>query len=295
MKTGLLLIFFLWLTTIDGQAFNDTNERDRTLMSLPHMNKSTKEPASLEAPEEVAFLKHQELVNSYKKDGWDLIWNDEFQTNELNEQKWSTENWASEKNQELHYYRPENVEVKDDHLQLISKKENYQGRKYTSGAVHTRDTFTFQYGRAEIRAKLPQGQGIFPAFWMMPDIENVWLPEIDILEMLGHEPQKIWMVQHWIDKNGKINTDSSHVTLENSTGDRHHTYAVEWSPEKIAWFIDGEKRFESDAYSPDMPMYLYLNTAVGGEWPGSPYASTVFPQTFEIDYVRVLQRIGDDR
>ena len=92
-------------------------------------------------------------------------------------------------------------------LKLISKNEKFKGRDYTSGAVHTKGKFDFLYGKAEMRAKLPAGQGIFPAFWMMTDKDDTWLPEIDIMEMLGHQPDKVWMVSHWLGNDGTLKSD----------------------------------------------------------------------------------------
>lgn len=195
----------------------------------------------------------------------------------------------TEKNNELQYYHPENIKVRDGLLQIISKAEYYGGRKYTSGAIHTKEKFSFQYGKVEMRAKLPSGQGIFPAFWLMPETGQTWLPEIDILEMVGHKPDEIWMVLHWIDDNDElVNVHSSYKGPDFSGN--FHTFGIEWSPERITWFIDGKERFTTSAFIPEEEMYLYLNTAIGGDWPGDPDETTLFPQYFEVDYVRVYTR-----
>ncbi|MGM7700273.1 glycoside hydrolase family 16 protein [Pseudalkalibacillus sp. Hm43] len=223
---------------------------------------------------------------------WELVWHDEFDQAQLHRGKWVKEDWVAEKNNELQYYSPENVQLKNGFLQLVSREENEKGRHFTSGAIHTRDRFSFLYGKVEMRAKLPYGKGIFPAFWMLPNRHDVWLPEIDIMEMLGDKPDETWMVLHWTDKEGKLATEyKSHLGPDYSKG--FHTFGIEWTPSKIVWFIDGVERFQTDKYVPQEEMYLYVNTAVGGDWPGSPDDTTVFPQYFEVDYIRVYQQTGE--
>ncbi|GGC84324.1 hypothetical protein GCM10007216_13730 [Thalassobacillus devorans] len=228
---------------------------------------------------------------SFITNGWELVWHDEFSGNDLNSTYWNLENWPAEKNNELQYYVPQNVLLEDGSLKILSKREDFKGRNYTSGALHTKGKFSFLYGKAEIRAKLPEGQGLFPAFWMMPDKDNIWLPEIDILEMLGHKTNEIWMVLHWHDENKQMQNVSASYSGENYA-EGFHTFGIEWSPERITWFIDGEERFTTSAFIPEEQMYLYLNTAIGGDWPGSPDETTVFPQYFIIDYVRVYKKWG---
>lgn len=225
-------------------------------------------------------------------DQWVLIWQDEFENNCLASNKWNIEDWSSEKNNELQYYSPSNVNVENGVLKLISKNEQYKGKDYTSGAVHTQGKFDFLYGKAEMRAKLPAGQGMFPAFWMMTDKENTWLPEIDIMEMLGHKPNQVWMVSHWLGEDGKLKSVSTSFQGPDFSQD-FHTFGIEWTPQSIKWFIDDMERFSISRNIPGESMYLYLNTAVGGNWPGAPDHTTVFPVSFEIDYVRVYKGNGE--
>ena len=228
-------------------------------------------------------------IEDLNQDNWTLIWLDEFENNCLDSSNWNIENWAAEKNNELQYYSPNNIIVENGLLKLISRNEKFKGKEYTSGAVHTKGKFSFLYGKVEMRAKLPAGKGIFPAFWMMPDREDTWLPEIDILEMLGHRPNEIWMVSHWLDETGTLKSDFN--TFKGADFSRDfHVFSIEWTKDSITWLIDDIVRFQISNYIPNEKMYLYLNTAIGGNWPGSPDDSTVFPVNYEIDYVRVFKR-----
>lgn len=230
-----------------------------------------------------------ENIPSLNKDGWKLVWHDEFDQACLDSTMWNAEEGALEKNNELQFYSPTNIVVEDDLLKLVSKKEKYRNRDFTSAAVHTLKKFEFLYGRVEMRAKVPAGQGIFPAFWMMTNNEQTWLPEIDIMEMLGHKPDEIWMVSHWLGEDGHLKSESNFFKGQDFSQD-FHTFSIEWTQDSLTWFIDDIERFKTKTNIPNEKMYLYLNTAVGGNWPGPPDETTEFPVLFEIDYVRVYQR-----
>ncbi|MGM0902164.1 MAG: glycoside hydrolase family 16 protein [Bacillota bacterium] len=220
-------------------------------------------------------------------EGWESVWEDDFNGAGLDHYKWNIVDWAAEKNEELQYYSPNNVKVEDGFLKLIANG----GRNYTSGAVNTKSKYSFLYGKVEMRAKLPKGQGMFPAFWMMTNKENTWLPEIDILEMLGHKSDEIWMVLHWLDENKKLKSVSNSI-IGPDFSESFHTFGVEWLTDSIVWYIDGEERFRTTEHIPKEEMYIYINTAIGGVWPGNPDETTEFPTFYEIDYVRVYQYNG---
>lgn len=158
---------------------------------------------------------------------------------------------------------------------------------YVSGLITTRRTFSQRYGVFEIRAKMPKGKGLWPAFWLLP-IDGSWPPEIDVLEILGHHPNILHTALH----SGKISQKQS-TRKENKIPDsseNFHTYSVDWGPEEIAFFFD-DKEVARHPTPPDMhkPMFLLANLAVGG-WAGVPDAATSFPATYEIDWVRVYQK-----
>jgi beta-glucanase (GH16 family) len=282
-----ILSFIILVAGVSYSPTNPSTLREKGVDTV-------KKPSSAETHiYDTGALTTGDEVNTQRKqdysDRWELVWEDDFTGAGLDPHKWNIVDWAAEKNEELQYYSPNNVKVEDGFLKLIAKKEPYGGRKYTSGAVHTKSKYSFLYGKVEMRAKLPKGQGMFPAFWMMTNKENTWLPEIDILEMLGHKPEEIWMVFHWLDENQSLKSVSNSITGPDFS-ESFHTFGIEWTANSIVWFIDGDERFRTRDHIPNEEMYIYLNTAVGGVWPGNPNATTKFPTFYEVDYVRIYQK-----
>ncbi|WP_430784203.1 family 16 glycosylhydrolase [Actinoplanes sp. G11-F43] len=210
-------------------------------------------------------------------------------------------------NNELQYYTNSTNNVRQDgqgRLAITARKENpnnfqcwYGSCQYTSGRILTSGKFTQKYGRFEASIKVPKGQGIWPAFWMLGDnLGSVGWPqsgEIDIMENVGKEPNNLYGTIHGPGYNGG-SAISGKRTLNAPLGDAFHSYAVEWSPNLIVWQLDGVEYFRVTPASLggrqwvfDHPFFLILNVAVGGNWPGSPDASTSFPQTMLVDWVRV--------
>lgn len=224
------------------------------------------------------------------REGWNLVWHDEFDGAEIDVEKWRVEHAAVVKNQELQFYAEDEVYLEDGCLVIRSRERPLADRRYTSGLVDTQDRFAQVFGRFEIRAQLPAGQGLWPAHWMLPDDHPAWPPEIDIMELLGHEPDVVHCTQHWGRWPNNAHRGESFKGPDFSAG--FHTFAVEWSPERIDWFVDDRLVFTSANDIPQIPFYLILNTAVGGHWPGNPDETTTFPQYHRIDYVRVYEREG---
>ncbi|HWI73079.1 MAG TPA: glycoside hydrolase family 16 protein [Baekduia sp.] len=204
--------------------------------------------------------------------------------------------------------RTQNVKVDGSgNLALIARKESYQGSSYTSARLQTKDRFSFTYGRAEARIKVPSGTGIWPAFWMLgDDIYTKGWPEageIDVMETIGSLPNELNGTVHaplgaWsgsADVDGTEWTKGEIYTNPTSLSDAFHVYAVEWKPASIEFSIDGKTYFTINKsqmpaggrWTFDHPNHLLLNLAVGGEWPGSPTSATPFPSTMLVDYVRV--------
>ncbi|PFA67266.1 laminarinase [Bacillus sp. AFS015802] len=229
-----------------------------------------------------------------EKDPWSLVWNDEFDSYDFRS-RWNLQDWASDKNEELQYYSPDNLKIRNGHLVIQSKKERFKERSYTSGAITTEDLFEFTYGKVEIRAKIPEGTGIFPALWLVNSTNEKWLPEIDIMENIGQVPNEIYFVVHWADSNGEKRRDYSTYTSNTNFSDDFHTYGLIWEKENISWTLDGEVVFETTMHSPDTPLFLYINTAIGGTWPGPPDPDDSSTKEFLIDYVRVYQANSKER
>ncbi|GFZ29517.1 hypothetical protein CSC2_00430 [Clostridium zeae] len=241
-------------------------------------------------------------------DGWVQVWADEFNSangSAVDTSKWSFDTGAGGwGNNELENYtnRTQNAYMQDGSLILQANKENYNGSQYTSARIITKNKFSVKYGRVEMRAKLPYGQGMWPAFWMLgSNIDNVdvgWpkCGEIDIMENLGKEPNIVHGTIHGPGYSGSAGLGAAY-TSSTALSDGYHTYAVEYEPSSIKWYVDGvlyETRTPYDVNGNtwvfNQPFFILLNLAVGGGWPGNPDSTTVFPQKYAIDYVRVYQR-----
>jgi beta-glucanase (GH16 family) len=242
---------------------------------------------------------------------WELIWHDEFEKQQIDTLKWEHEvNAWGGGNNELQYYTARNSNSYIEHgiLTIQACKENYTGsegnRKFTSARLRTLNKGNWKYVAIEVRAKLPFGQGIWPAIWMLPSkpIYGEWSAsgEIDIIELLGHEPNKVYGSLHYGDEwPNNVHSGSAYTIKESNFSDNFHVFRLEWEPNKFKWYVDGtlfhteEYWFTKKAEYPapfDQPFHLILNIAVGGNWPGAPDSTTIFPQKMYIDYVRVYKK-----
>lgn len=242
--------------------------------------------------------------------GWKLVWSDEFdgpKGSKLDASRWVYETggggWGN--NQlEFDTDRAENASLDGaGELAIVAIKESYMGRTYSSVRLKTQGKFEHLYGRYEIRMRLPFGQGIWPAFWMMGvDPNNVGWPargEIDVMENIGREPDTIHGTLHGPGYSaGNSIGAPSKLAKGQRFADDYHVFAIEWEKDAIRWYVDGklyQTRTPSDLpkgakWVYDHPFFLLLNLAVGGQWPGNPDATTTFPQTMKVDYVRVYDR-----
>jgi len=237
----------------------------------------------------------------------EIIFHDDFSGSELDLEKWHTCYWwdyegcTNAGNDELEWYMPNNVVVNDGKLELWARRENIKASdgntyKYSSGMVTTGRSgyetslplrFSFTYGYAEMRAKIPIGQGLWPAFWLLP-VDHTSIPEIDVMEMFGQEPNQVHMNYHYsIEEGERYNVGETWIGEDLSQD--WHTYAVDWQRDKIIWYVDGVERwrFDDQAFISDTYMYMIVNLAVGGNYPGNPDETSPFPSVFEVDYVRV--------
>jgi beta-glucanase (GH16 family) len=246
---------------------------------------------------------------------WQLVWSDQFDGNAVNTRHWTFDigngrgGWG---NNELEYYtsRPQNVYVGDGMLHIVARKETYQGKRYTSAKLKTRGLFNQKYGRFEFCARLPEGKGYWPAFWLMPEhaVYGNWAAsgEIDVMENKGVNPQKILGTIHF-GGTSPYNVHSRGPSYTFPAGDcvtNFHLYAVEWTTNSISWSVDSHV-YETQTnwwstsspddpsnHNPypapfDQPFYIIMNLAVGGQFGGNPDDRTTFPGEMQVKYVRV--------
>lgn len=200
----------------------------------------------------------------------------------INNKLWIAIERKESYNNELQYYSKENVTINDNELIIISKKEEKENKSYTSGLIES--TYAYLYGNFEFDIQVSEGKGIFPAIWLMP-ADNTSLPEIDIFEMIGSDPQNFWGVLHYVDDNGL--NQRSYFEKEVNKKDTYKV-ALSWSENELAWYIDGELVNKSVNAVPDKYMYIIINQAIGGNWPGDPDDKTKFPASFIVKDYKII-------
>ena len=234
---------------------------------------------------------------------WSLVWAEEFDGVELNAADWTVETgtgingWG---NNELQYYRGSNASVAGGLLTIEARRESFAGAAYTSARIKSEGKRFLRFGKVEIRARLPEGQGIWPALWMLGEsFSSIGWPfsgEIDIMEMIGGAGREdtVFGTIHWDDA-GVYRFSGGASSLASGTfSDGFHVFSIEWDRSSIRWFVDGRRYHTESIIDPDkselrQPFFLIMNIAVGGNLPGSPDATTVFPQRMLVDYVRVYE------
>jgi len=246
---------------------------------------------------------------------WQLAWSDEFNAADgsaIDSTKWTFDvggkGWG---NNELETYtnRTANAHVENGSLVITAIKETLTGadritRDYTSARLLTKHKFNQTYGRFEARIRIPFGQGIWPAFWMLGDnIDTAHWPncgEIDIMENIGREPSVVHGTFHGPGYSGGKGIGAAYTLIGGKKfSDDFHMFALEWEPNVMRFYVDGnlyETRTPADlppgaSWVFDHPFFIILNVAVGGDWPGNPDTSTVFPQLMLVDYVRVYKKL----
>lgn len=245
---------------------------------------------------------------------WKLAWHDEFNQpdgSSPDPSKWTVvtggNGWG---NDELEYYtsRPRNVHIQNGKLVIRALQETYTGpdqvtSEFTSARLQTKGHFAQKYGRFEARIRIPKGQGMWPAFWMLgDDIDKTHWPacgEIDVVENIGREPSNVHGTIHGPGYSGSEGISAKYELSGGRRFDRKfHVFAVEWKPNVIRFYVDGDLyRTITPAALPkgtqwvyDHPFFLLLNLAIGGNWPGAPDRTTSFPQEMQVDFVRVFTR-----
>jgi len=220
---------------------------------------------------------------------WTLTFADKFATSHSALRQWSTcYDWACTNtgNDELEWYRAQNVSVSGGTLRLTARANGAHGKPYTSGMIQSNHHYVFRYGFAEIRAKVPTGPGLWSAFWLLPS-DRSWPPEIDVMEIYGSQPTVAAMTVHY---GPNLVAHQSFLGPNFSNG--FHTFGVDWEPNSVSWYIDGVLRLHVGV-SIAAPMYLLANLAINGVAP--PTASTDFPSVMAIEWIRVWQHPGGRR
>jgi beta-glucanase (GH16 family) len=250
--------------------------------------------------------------NIPEPEGWQLVWNDEFTGSGIDLEKWEYEvNADGGGNNELQYYtdHSENSFIENGHLVIQALKESYTGpagtRQYTSARIRTKYRGDWKYGRFDIRAKLPYGKGLWPAIWMLPTdwLYGGWAAsgEIDIMELLGQEPNKVYGALHYGGEYpNNVHTSNFYILPHGNFSDDFHVYSLEWESNEIRWYVDNvHYQTQTEWYTAnveypapfDQRFHILLNVAVGGNWPGDPDTTTVFPQRMTVDYIRVYRKV----
>jgi len=233
-------------------------------------------------------------------DGYNLVWQDEFNGSSVDMANWTFETGGEWFNNELQYYRTENTTVAEGVLTIEARKEDFGGHSYTSSRMITQNKKTFKYGRVDIRALLPEGQGIWPALWTLGNnIGSVGWPacgEMDIMEMIGGSGREntVHSTMHWDDVNGHASYGLSYTSTGKNFHEKYHVFSIIWDENQIRSYVDNQQYFTIDitpaALSEfHLAHFFIFNVAVGGTWPGNPDATTKFPTQMKVDYIRVFQ------
>lgn len=237
--------------------------------------------------------------------GYKLAWSDEFDYKGLPDAKrWNFEE-GYVRNGEKQFYtkaRLENVMVTKGMLTITARQDGFQGHDVTSASIHTNGKFDFKYGYVEVKAKVPTGRGTWPAIWMLgSNIGKAGWPlcgEIDMMENVGYDPEKMHFNVHTKAYNHSIGTNKGANITVPKVWDAFHVYGMEWTADTIKWFFDGKQVFEFKKEGDDATkwpffenQYLILNLAVGGGWGGQKGIDpTIYPSKYEVDYVRIFQK-----
>ena len=240
--------------------------------------------------------------------GYQLVFNDEFNQRSLDSSKWNSRyrwgpNWTINNEQQYYVDRIADpnfghspFEFNGEHMTIVATrtpdhlraKANY--KSYLSGALTTYQKFKMKYGYVEMRAKLPKGQGLWPAFWLLHNQENGKRPEIDVVELLGGQSNLAYQTYHYYD-NWTLRSSPSYQVWGPDFSQAFHTFGMKWEPGLITWYVDGvATNSHSSGNVSNEDMYLLVNLALGGAWGGNVNSSTPFPARFTIDYIRAYRR-----
>ncbi len=287
MRKGILIMIIFCITAAFSLYILDIKPSDEPVYPDDFTYAANNQEQDMPSQDSIASAQANENDAEYNGrstvGGWRMIWSDDFDGPYLDLERWTEVDRRDNYNNELQYFTPANSYIKNGCLYLTAKKEDKDGKAYTSAMVQTMCKFAFCYGRIEARMKLPTEEGVFPAFWLLT---NEGGNEIDIMEMIGNEPTLFYGVVHYM-VNGTWQKDMD--LIKNQSPEQFHIYALEWEPDELRWYVDGELFFRTDRGVPSEDMYVIFTLAVGGDWPGTPPDNAQFPCNMVIDYVRCYQ------
>ena len=287
-----------------SHTYSDFGQHKIAIRAHLNTNVYIEETYSIYVPENTdTTMSNAGYITPLSYPNYTLVWNDEFDDTLLNS-NWIQEigngcpNLCGWGNNELQFYKAENTSLKNGFLTITAKEESFSGSNYTSSRIKTQGNINFKYGRIDIRAKLPYSQGIWPALWMLG--ENIttdsWpaCGEIDIVELIGgsgYNDRTVHGTLHW-DNNGYATSTGSSSLSTGKFNDEFHVFSILWDSSSIIWLRDDIQYKVIDITNLSAfhnNFFFIFNVAVGGNWPGNPNSSTVFPQQMVVDYVRVFQ------
>ncbi|MCX5775823.1 MAG: family 16 glycosylhydrolase [Firmicutes bacterium] len=300
-RINLLMILMISLVACDGSSSEPNISSSSS--SSSSSSEATSVPNGLQP-----LVPYADCLEPSLEGGWVAQWADEFNGAALDSTKWNVEvNGDGGGNNEIQYYRNENIGVSDGLLTITAKKESYLGKEYTSGRINTKYRYNFLYGRIKVRAKMPGGRGTWAAIWMMPvfNAYGTWPKsgEIDISEYVGYNPDTTYATIHTELFNGTLGTQRGSSLAVETAETAFHDYEMIWEPGNLKFYFDGQKYFEygysaqinqtvpyNQVFPFDQDFFIILNVAVGGNWGGVQGVDPdIFPTAMQVDYVRVYR------
>lgn len=292
--------------TVTG--FNNSNQYSPESAAVIGNTGGGSNQASVPAPSVLNDGGNNNVSSGGAPAGYNLVFNEDFRGFSLDSSKWNSQyRWGPDLiiNNERQYYvdrinQPDfghsPFEFDGEHMTITAirtpdhLRERARWQPYLSGTLTTHNKFNMRYGYVEMRARMPRGRGMWPAFWLLHSNDHDRRPEIDVVEMLGHQTDLVYHTYHRFDNGNLVSSPTFQAPGPDYAAD-FHTYAVLWEPGLIIWYVDGVERNRlQDGNVSHEDMYLLLNLAVGGWWPGDPDETTPFPTRYTVDYIRAWQR-----
>ncbi len=295
--------------TVVGDTLKEADETFSVVLSNPKSATIATGTgvATIRNDDTYVFIPSDGYITPETYTGYATDWKDEFNGTALDLTSWGFDvggsGWGNNEQQYYTNNRPENIYLDNGKLVIQAKKESFMGSSYTSSRILTKGKKEFTFGRIDIRAKLPVAKGLWPALWMLgKKIDQTNWPacgEIDIMELVGLDPSKVYGTLHWAGTTGSRVMYGTNYALP--TGDfsqKFHVFSLIWEANSVEILMDDISYYKFDrtrvgsaAYPFNEPFFLIFNVAVGGDWPGSPDATTTFPQQMVVDYVRVFKKL----